>query len=120
MQRIGYIIRSYPRLSQTFIVNEIQALEQLGLNLHIFPIADPREPIVQPQVAAVRAPVEYLEAATERSLPAILAEQFRAAIASPRRYFLTLRYVLRRRDLDAGYSAGSRYSCFVQAVYLAR
>src|SRR5262249_35408584 len=120
MAKIGYIIRSYPRLSQTFIVNEIQALEQLGLKLHIFPIADPREPIVQPQVAAVHAPVEYLEAATKRSTLAILAEQIGAAIAAPRRYFLTLRYVLRRRDLDAGYSAGSRYSCLAQAVYLPR
>jgi len=54
MARVGYIIRSYPRLSQTFIVNEILALEQFGVDLHLFPITDPREPIVQAQVAEVR------------------------------------------------------------------
>src|SRR5690242_19798761 len=74
MACIGYILRSYPRLSQTFIVNEVWALEQLGLKLHIFAITDPREPIVQPQVAAVRAPVDYLDAATRRSKAAVLAE----------------------------------------------
>ena len=40
--RVGYILRSYPRLSQTFILNEILALEQLGLRLHIFAITNPR------------------------------------------------------------------------------
>jgi len=47
MKRIAYILRSYPRLSQTFIVNEILSLEQLGLNLHLFAITNPHEPIVQ-------------------------------------------------------------------------
>ena len=120
MAHIGYILRSYPRLSQTFIVNEIRALEQLGLPIHIFAITNPREPITQPQVAAVRAALDYLELATQRHLIVILAEQLRAACAAPRRYFSTLRYVVRRRDLGADYSAGSRYACFIQAVYVAR
>ena len=120
MARIGYILRSYPRLSQTFIVNEVWALEQLGLKLHIFAIANPREPIVQPQVAAVRAPVDYLEAATGRSKTAILAEHLWALARAPRRYVETLWYVARRPAIDEGYSTSSRYTCFAQAVYLAR
>ena len=28
---VGYIVRSYPRLSQTFILGEIRALERLGV-----------------------------------------------------------------------------------------
>jgi glycosyltransferase involved in cell wall biosynthesis len=120
MVRVGYILRSYPRLSQTFILNEILALERLGLDLQIFAITDPHEPVVQAQVAEVRAPVAYLEAATQRGWPAILAEHLSTALAAPRRYFQTLSYVLRRADLDAGYSAGSRLQCFAQAVYLAR
>lgn len=120
MAHIGYILRSYPRLSQTFIVNEMRALEQLGLPIHIFAITNPREPIIQPQVAAIRAALDYLELATQRHPFAILAEQLRAACAAPRRYFAALRYVVRRRDLGADYSAGSRYTCFIQAVYVAR
>lgn len=120
MARIGYIIRSYPRLSQTFIVNEILALEQLGLNLHLFAITNPREPIVQAQVAQVRAPLAYLEAAARRDRLAILAEHLRVALMTPGRYLQTLRYVMRRKDLDDGYTTATRYECFVYAVYLAR
>ena len=120
MARIGYIIRSYPRLSQTFIVNEILALEQIGVDLHLFPIADPREPIVQAQVGEVRAPVDYLEAATRRPRAAIAAEHLRALLAAPMGYLRALRYVLRRKDLDAGYTSATRVECFAYAVYLAR
>jgi glycosyltransferase involved in cell wall biosynthesis len=120
MSNIGYIIRSYPRLSQTFILHEILALEQLGIELQLFPITDPREPVVQPQVAQVRAPVEYLEAAVQRDRAAILAEHLLAALAAPVRYIKTLGYVLRNKQLDEGYTAASRWECFVEAVYMAR
>ena len=30
-KQIGYLLRSYPRLSQTFILNEILALEKIGV-----------------------------------------------------------------------------------------
>src|SRR5690242_19481021 len=120
MAVIGYILRSYPRLSQTFIVNEIRALEQLGLALQIFAIADPREPIVQPEVAAVQAPLDYLEAATWRRRTALADAHLRAVAGSPRRYAGVLRHVLRRADIDAGYTGRSRFTCFVQAVYMIR
>jgi glycosyltransferase involved in cell wall biosynthesis len=120
MTHIGYIIRSYPRLSQTFILHEIMALEQLGVQLQLFPITDPREPVVQPQVAQVCAPVEYLDAAVRRGRTAILAEHLLAALAAPVRYVKTLGYVLRNKQLDEGYTAASRWECFVEAVYLAR
>lgn len=118
--QVGYILRSYPRLSQTFILNEILALEQLGVAVHLFALADPHEPVVQAQVADVRAPLDYLDAATRRRWPSICAEHLLVALASPRRYAAALAYVLGGKHLDAGYSAGSRYACFVQAVYLAR
>jgi glycosyltransferase involved in cell wall biosynthesis len=119
MQRIGYIIRSYPRLSQTFIVNEILALEEAGVDLHLFPITDPHEPIVQAQVGEVRAPVEYLEAALRRGRATRLAGHARMALAAPLRYLRVLRYVMGRADLDAGYTSATRYECLDYAVYLA-
>jgi len=118
--RVGYILRSYPRLSQTFILHEILALEQLGVSLQIFAITNPREPVAQAQVAEVRAPVQYLEDVTRRSRAAILREHLRTALESPRRYAAALRYVLRNKVIDTGYTASSRLECFHQAVYLAR
>src|SRR5689334_6646157 len=117
---VGYILRSYPRLSQTFIMNEILALEQLGVRIVIFAGTDPREPVVQPEVEHVQAPIHYLDTATQRPAALIGAEHLRLALAAPRRYFRALRYVLAHGDIDTGYHAASRFACFVQAVYLVR
>src|SRR5262245_6649982 len=119
MTTIGYIIRSYPRLSQTFILNEILALEEVGAQLHLFPITDPREPVVQAQAAEVRAPVEYLDQATKQSRTATLAAHLRAALAAPVHYVKALTYVLRHSELDEGYTAASRWECFTEALHLA-
>ena len=115
--RIAYVLRSYPRLSQTFIVNEIVALERLGLTIDVFASTKAHDPLVHESVAQVRAPVCYLDA--RRSGPAALADHLRVAASSPRRYVATLAYVLRRRDLDEGYVTRSRFACFDQAVRLA-
>jgi glycosyltransferase involved in cell wall biosynthesis len=119
MKRIAYILRSYPRLSQTFIVNEILALEQLGLNLHLFAITNPHEPIVQAQVAQVRAPVEYLEESANRERSTVLAAHAWAEQQAPECYAKVRSYVEQSSDLDNGYTSASRYECFDYAVHLA-
>jgi glycosyltransferase involved in cell wall biosynthesis len=118
--RVVYIVRSYPRLSQTFILNEVLALERLGLTLEIFAITDPGEALVQDGVAEVRAPTRYLEKALRRSRAAILLEHLLLAGSAPRRYLSTFAFVLRHRHLAAGYATASRFTCFIEAVYLAR
>lgn len=118
--RVAYILRSYPRLSQTFILNEILALERLGLALHVFPLTDPAEPLVQRGVEDVRASIDYLPPARGRSAGAALLDHLRVAATSPRRYVVTFVYVLRRRDLDGGYTTCSRFSSFGRAVCLAQ
>jgi glycosyltransferase involved in cell wall biosynthesis len=117
---VAYILRSYPRLSQTFILNEVLALERLGLRLQIFPITNPREALVQHKVAEVQAPAHYLEAALRRNRAAMLLEHLLVAASAPRRYLSTLAFVLRRRDLASGYATASRFTCFAEAVYMAR
>ncbi|MEO7908622.1 MAG: glycosyltransferase family 4 protein [Roseiflexaceae bacterium] len=119
MQRIAYILRSYPRLSQTFIVNEILSLEQLGLNLHLFAITNPHEPIVQEYVTQVRAPVEYLEQTAKRERAAVLAEHAWVEQQVPDRYAATHRYVEQNANLDEGYTSASRFECFDYAVHVA-
>ena len=57
---IGFLLKTYPKLSETFILNEILELEKQGLSLHIFSLRQPQEPRVHPGVAAVSAPVTYI------------------------------------------------------------
>ncbi|MCG3119079.1 MAG: D-inositol-3-phosphate glycosyltransferase [bacterium] len=58
--KVGFILKGYPRLSETFIVNEILLLEQLGQPLHIFAMRNPGESKVHDSVRRVRAQVTYI------------------------------------------------------------
>lgn len=57
---VAYILKRYPRLSETFILNEIRALERGGANLRLFSLLPPEPPPHHPMVAEVRAPVQYM------------------------------------------------------------
>lgn len=59
-QRIGYVVKRYPRYSETFIVNEILAHEAAGLDLTIFALRPPVDTHFQELLARVRAPVRYI------------------------------------------------------------
>ncbi|MEZ4457299.1 MAG: glycosyltransferase family 4 protein [Gemmatimonadales bacterium] len=58
--RIAYVLKRYPRYSETFIVAELLAHQAAGLEVEIFVLKAPNESIVQPAVARVRYPVTYL------------------------------------------------------------
>src|SRR5690349_6812652 len=118
-QPIGYLLRSYPRLSQTFILNEILALEKIGVSIQIFALTNPHEKVVQVQVDQVQAPVHYLDEDTQpRSLKNILDENARVAWLHPAGYLRSLIYIATHPGIDAGYTASNRWECFLQAVHL--
>jgi len=58
--RIGYVVKRYPRFSETFIVNEILAHEAAGWEVDIFALRPPTDTHFQDMLARVRAPVTYL------------------------------------------------------------
>ncbi|MEY6432458.1 glycosyltransferase family 4 protein [Thioalkalicoccus limnaeus] len=58
--RVGYVVKRYPRYSETFIVNEILQHEEAGLPIDIFALRPVLESHFQDVLAAVRAPVSYI------------------------------------------------------------
>ncbi len=58
--KIGYVVKRYPRYSETFIVNEILAHEAAGMELEIFSVLPPEDGHFQDVISRVRAPVTYL------------------------------------------------------------
>ncbi|MCB1791227.1 MAG: glycosyltransferase family 4 protein [Gammaproteobacteria bacterium] len=58
--RVGYVVKRYPRYSETFIVNEILAHEEAGLDIEIFALRGPEDTHFQDIISRVRAPVTYL------------------------------------------------------------
>src|SRR3712207_855392 len=58
--RIAVVVKGYPRLSETFIAQEILALEERGLDLEIWSLRHPTEKAVHPMHARIRARRVYL------------------------------------------------------------
>ncbi|MBG6180254.1 glycosyltransferase family 4 protein [Arthrobacter sp. CAN_A1] len=63
--RTGYILKIYPRFSETFIVTEILAREAAGDDLEIFSLRPPIDPRFHPELARVQAPVTYVSKPTK-------------------------------------------------------
>jgi colanic acid/amylovoran biosynthesis glycosyltransferase len=61
-KRVAYVVKRYPRFSETFIVNEILAHEKAGLELEIISLYPPNDTHFQNALSKVRAPVTYLSA----------------------------------------------------------
>jgi glycosyltransferase involved in cell wall biosynthesis len=55
--KMGYVLKRYPRFSETFIVNEILAHEAAGQELEIFALRPVEETHFQDRLGQVRAPV---------------------------------------------------------------
>jgi colanic acid/amylovoran biosynthesis glycosyltransferase len=67
IMRVGYILKRYPRYSETFIVNEIIAHEQAGLAVDIYSLRYPEDQHFQNILGRVQAPVRYVSSDGARS-----------------------------------------------------
>ena len=79
--RTGYVLKMYPRFSETFIVNEVLALEAAGVGIDVFSLRPPVDGRFHESLADVRAPVTYLRSAGLRA--ADVWEALRAARGLP-------------------------------------
>ena len=57
---VGIVVKGYPRLSETFIAQELLGLEQRGLRLQIISLRQPYDPAIHPIHDEIAAPVAYL------------------------------------------------------------
>ena len=58
--RVAYVLKVYPRYSETFIVSEILAHEEAGLDLEIFALRPPTDTHFQDIISRVRSRVTYI------------------------------------------------------------
>jgi glycosyltransferase involved in cell wall biosynthesis len=57
---VAFVLKGYPRLSESFIAQEIKGLEDEGLDIRIISLRHPTDPAVHPVHDEIRAPVAYL------------------------------------------------------------
>ncbi len=96
---VAYVLKGFPRLSESFISNEIRILEGMGMPIEIFSIKH-GDDLGKAALAEIRAPVTYLPAMTSisgvrldlwllRNLPAYLGACVALALRAPGRFFAT-------------------------------
>lgn len=59
-QRVAFVLKGYPRLSETFIAQEIAALERRGLEILIVSLRQPTDARAHPVHDEIRASILYL------------------------------------------------------------
>jgi glycosyltransferase involved in cell wall biosynthesis len=102
---VAYILKGYPRISESFILNEIYLLETMGLDLHIFSVKKSDEKKSHQVVDSIEAPVDYLpeDASVTDSnfarwlwvnVPHFFPSHWRLFVKRPFAYLQTLFYVL--------------------------
>ncbi|MEN9645823.1 MAG: hypothetical protein RL238_2492 [Actinomycetota bacterium] len=103
--RVLYVLKRYPRLSETFIVRELLGLEAQGVHVGVDALLEPEAGAQHPDVAAVRAAVRYLPR-RPRWDGALLAAHLRVGSRHPvqwaRRAFRARRHGGWRRFQQAG------------------
>jgi glycosyltransferase involved in cell wall biosynthesis len=58
------LVNGFPRLSETFVLNELLDFERRGFRLHVVALRRPDEVVQQQALENLRAPVEYLDDGT--------------------------------------------------------
>lgn len=84
--RIGYLLKAFPVVSETFIVNEIRAMERHGVPLTILSLkAAPPGP-VHSMVSSLVSPRHVAPSSRLRSWPVLAAEHAGLLVRQPRAY----------------------------------
>ena len=97
---IAFLLKRFPRLSETFVLNEILELRRQGIPLKLFSLLDPGELKTQPEAERMRAEVLYLR--TTAGLPGwilLVPDLLWALFRFPAGFLRSIGFALTRRSL---------------------
>jgi glycosyltransferase involved in cell wall biosynthesis len=89
--RVAYVMSRFPKLTETFILNEMVAVEAAGATIELFPLLREREARMHPEAVPWVARAHYLPFLS----PAIVASHVALFLAGPGRYLRALGAMLR-------------------------
>ena len=110
---VGYVLKMFPRFSETFILNEILELERRGVRVVIFSMKTPDETLRQPRVGQVQAPVWIIPSFRGTNLWTHLSSHLCCVLRFPKRYLATLLFAWKRGTRAA-------WNKFLFAPYIVR
>lgn len=112
---IAYVMSRFPKLTETFILFEILAVERLGERVEIYPLLRHQESVSHPEALAL-LPRAHFQPFLSR---AILASQFHFLRHRPRTYLGALLAMLRGTLGSANYFFGG-LAIFPKTAHMAR
>jgi len=112
---VAYVVSRFPKLSETFVLFEILAVEQEGIHVEIYPLQRERADTIHPEAKRL---VERAHYAPLLSL-AILGSQLHYLFRRPGAYLRTL-FDLVRWNLGSARYLGGALAFFPKAVHFAR
>ncbi len=131
---VAYILKGFPRLSETFISNEILLLEKMNLPLRIYSIKKGDETNVQNIHEQLLSPLRYLPNTSSlsattlwvwlvKNLPQYVMPNLALCMRHPIRYFSTLKIAItmcsQYRSMTTGAIKKVFIKEFLQAAYIA-
>ena len=93
---LAMILKGYPRISETFISNEIALLEQEGIHIRILSMRHPREDFTHESVKRIRARVDYVPETIAGHVVKLASANLACLVRSPKRYLKGLAEMVRR------------------------
>lgn len=101
--KVAYVMSRFPRLSETFVLFEMIALESAGARVELFPLIRERASVVHPEARPFVDRMHYEVAAS----PRVVMSNLWWLRTDPRRYLRTLVSVLRgtRRSMNFFFGA---------------
>jgi len=88
---IAYVMSRFPKISETFILNEMLELRRQGVEIEIFPLIREREDVTHAEVSELTPHAHYAPVLSLR----VCASQVAWLLRAPRRYLGTWARVLR-------------------------
>ncbi len=106
MTHVLYVLKRYPRLSETFVVREIRQLEAAGATVSIDALLPAESGLQHPEVASVRAAVRYIPRHPRLRSASVLFAHVRVGVRRPSAWIACAlqarRYGTWRRFVQAG------------------
>ena len=108
---IAYVLKGYPRLTDTFITSEVYRMEQQGLRLHVFVIKPCTEPVPSDLLDKIAAKPVYMPDTTSMSKSSL----FKWLSANLKHFMPSLRRIIRKHPLGVLRAAGAAFAQAVRA-----
>lgn len=113
--KIAYVMSRFPRLTETFVLGEVLAVEERGLEVELFPLLRERQDVVHPEAESLTRRARYQPFLSS----AILRSQLHFLLRSPGTYLRTLADLMRGTWGSRNYFVGG-LAIFPKVAHAAR